>query len=108
MKAILVGIDRDLESALAVQGVETVELDGPATRAELEAAGVAEADILVVTDVGESTAIPIAREANPDIRIVVYSPESMPEFVRGQVDLAVAPGVLDPDVVAEELVGAGA
>jgi len=108
MKAILVGTDHDLEAALDGQGVETVAIDGAATRDSLLAAGVESADVLIVTDVGESTAIPIAREANPDVRIVVYSPESMPEFVRGQVDLAVAPGVLEPDVVAEELAGAGA
>lgn len=103
MKAILVGTDHALEAALDDQGVETVRVDGPATRDALEAAGVAAADVVVITDVGEATAVPIAREANPDVRVVLYSPDTMPEFVRGQVDLAVAPGVLDPEVVAEEL-----
>lgn len=108
MNAILVGPDRELATALGTQGVETVRLEAPATSEALAEAGVGEADLLVLSDVGEATAVPIAREANPDLRVVIYAAESMPEFVRGQVDLAVAPGVLDPDVVAEELVGAGA
>lgn len=108
MNAILVGPDRDIEAALAAQGVETVRIDGPATGTSLEEAGVVDADLLVLTDVAEATAIPVAREANPDLRVVIYAEETMPEFVRGQVDLAVAPGVLDADVIAEELVGADA
>lgn len=105
MNAILVGPDRDLESALRAEGVETVRIEGPATGERLAEAGIAEADLLVLTDVGEATAIPVAREANGRLRVVIYAEETMPEFVRGQVDLAVAPGVLDPAVIAEELVG---
>ena len=105
MYAILVGPDRELEAALRDQGVETTRLGGPATGESLSDARVAEADLLVVTDVGEATAIPVAREANPGVRVVIYAPETMPEFVRGQVDLAVAPGVLSPDVIATELAG---
>lgn len=107
MYAILVGPDRELGAALSAQGIETTRLDGHATGDSLSAAGVAGADLLVITDVGEATAIPVARETNPGVRVVIYAPETMPEFVRGQVDLAVAPGVLDPDVIAEELAGAG-
>jgi DNA-binding transcriptional LysR family regulator len=103
MYAILVGPDRSLDAALRDQGVETVRLDGHATGESLADAGVADADLLVITDVAEATAIPVARDVNPDLRVVIYSPETMPEFARGQVDLAVAPGVLDPDVIAEEL-----
>ena len=107
MYAILVGPDRELETALRDQGVETTRLEEPATGESLDDARVADADLLVVTDVAEATAVPIAREANPDVRIVIYAPETMPEFVRGQVDLAVAPGVLSPDVIAAELAGNG-
>lgn len=106
MYAILVGPDRELGAALRAQGVETVRLEEHATGESLAEAGVEDADLLVVTDVAEATAIPVARDVNPRLRVVIYAPETMPEFARGQVDLAVAPGVLDPDVIAEELVGA--
>jgi len=105
MHAILVGPETALAAALRDQGVETTRIDGPASATALEEAGLADADLLVVTDVTEATAIPVAREANPDVRVVIYSEETMPEFVRGQVDLAVAPGVLGPDAIAEELAG---
>jgi Trk K+ transport system NAD-binding subunit len=103
MKAILVGPDRGLGEALESAGVSLSRIDGLGTGSALREAGVAEADLLVVTDVEEATAIPIAKEASPAIRAVIYSPETMPEFVRGQVDLAVDPDLIAPDVVAEEL-----
>lgn len=105
MRALLVGPDRSIEAALEGQGFETRRLDGHPTRDALDAAGVEDAALLVLTDVAEATVIPLAKEANPAIRVVVYSTRSMPEFVRGQVDLAVAPGVLAPDAIAEELAG---
>ena len=108
MYAILVGPDRSLEAALRDQGVETTRLAEHATGDSLADAGVADADLLVITDVAEATAIPVAREVNPDLRVVIYASETMPEFARGQVDLAVAPDVLAPDVIAEELSGANA
>ena len=108
MYAVIVGPDREIAAALRDHGVETVLIEDPATGESLAEAGIEDADLLVVTDVGEATAIPVARDANPGLRVVVYAPESMPEFVRGQVDLAVGPGVLAPDAIAEELVGADA
>jgi hypothetical protein len=107
MKAIIAGPDRGLRTAFEEQGVEVTALDGVITREELTAAGVADADLIVVTDVGEASAVPVARRDNPDIRVVIYDGETMPDFVRGQVDLAVDPDLLDPSVVAEELSGEG-
>ena len=107
MHVVLVGPDRGLGTALADRGVEVARVDGVASGDALDAAGVAEADLLVVTDVGEATAVAVAREANPDLRVVVYAPDALPPFASRQVDLAVSPAVLDPDVVAEELTGSG-
>jgi Trk K+ transport system NAD-binding subunit len=103
MNAILVGPDRGLGEALESADVSLARIDGPGTGGALESAGVGGADLLVVTDVGEATAVPIAKEANPGITAVIYAPDTMPEFVRGQVDLAVDPELLAPDVVATEL-----
>jgi hypothetical protein len=104
MKAIIVGPDRDLEAALDALGVETTRLEGIASGQALADAGVEDADLLVITDAGEATAIPVARELNDDLKTVAYTPESMPEFVKGMLDFAIDPALLDPDAVAEELV----
>ena len=103
MRVLLVGPDRGLGTALADRGAEVAHVDGVASGAALAEAGVADADLLVLTDVGEATAVPVALEANPDLRVVVYAPDALPAFVSGQVDLAVSPDVLDAAVVAEEL-----
>jgi len=41
------------------------------------------------------------------VRAVVYSRESLPEFAKGQADLAVDPALLAAEVVAEELAAEG-
>ena len=105
MHVVLVGPDRGLGTALEELGVAVARVEVPATAAALEGAGIAAADLLVVTDAAEATAVPVAREANPGVRVVVFSPDTLPEFVRGQVDLAVSPAVLEASVVAEELAG---
>lgn len=107
MRVLLVGPDdRGLEKTFADLGCEVVRLTEVATAETLQKAGVGDANILVLTDPSDATAVPIALEANPDLRTVIYSPEGIPEFVRGQLDLALDPRVLDPETVAEELVRA--
>ncbi|MEE6209091.1 CTP synthetase [Salarchaeum sp. III] len=103
MKAILVGPDRGLGDALSERGVSVERID-LGSAAELESAGVADADILALTDVGEATAVSVALELNDRLKTVVYSPDTIPEFVRGQLDLALDTELLDADLVAEELV----
>lgn len=106
MKAVIVGPDRGIADALAALDVETVRVDGLATGESLDAADIAAADLLVITDAAEATAVPVAKDRNPAVRIVLYTPDAVPEFVRGQLDFAVDPDLLAPDVVAEELAGA--
>lgn len=103
MKAIVTGPDRNLREALEREGVEVASLEGVVTREELLEAGVTEADLIVITDVGEASAVPVARKDNSDIRVVIYDEETMPEFLRSQADLAVDPELLGPETVAEEL-----
>ena len=104
MSAILAGPDADdLAAHLREQDVDVTVIEDVATRPELEEAGVHEADLFVLTDVGQATAIPIAKDLNDEIRAVVYDRHSLPEFVSGQTDLAVDPELLGPDAVAEEL-----
>ncbi len=105
MDAILVGPDRGLGDALKATGISLARIDGPGTGDALASAGLDQADLLVVTDVGEATAVPIAKDENESIDAVIYASDTMPEFVRGQVDLAIDPDLLSPDVVATELAG---
>ena len=105
MYVIVVGPDRGIADALQAEGASITRIEGIGSGEALDEAGIADADMLVLTNVGEATAIPVALELNPDLRTVVYSPDTVPEFVRGQLDLALDPAVLSPTAVAEELVG---
>ena len=102
--AIVAGPDEHgLGEELAALGVEIRRIDGLVTAAKLEDAGVADADLFVLTDVEEATGIPVAKELNPDVQIVTYAGRSLPEFVATVADLAVDPDLLDAATVAEEL-----
>lgn len=104
MQAILVGPDDEgIGAALEAHDVTVTAVEGVATTSSLEDAGLADADLLVVTDAEEATAIPVARELNPDVRIVAYTEDSLPEFVSAQEVLAMDPRLLGPEAVAEEL-----
>ena len=101
---ILAGDDADgLAAELASLGAEVVRVEGIATRESLDAAGLDDAHTLVLTEMDDASAIPVAKEANTEVRIVTYSHDSLPEFARGQADLAIDPALLSPDVVADEL-----
>ena len=98
------GDPEGLGAALADRGADVSRAAGTATRPALEDAGIVDADVLVVTDAGLATSVPIAVDLNPDLRVVVYARESVPEFLRGQAGHIVDPDLLGPDAVAEEIV----
>jgi hypothetical protein len=105
MKAVIAGHDADgLGDALESLGVEVTHASGTAARPDLEEAGIHDADLLVITDAGLATSIPVAKDLNPDVRVVVYAHDSLPEFARGQAGHIVDPNLLDAETVAEELV----
>jgi len=102
---LVAGPDVDgLGDALEALGAEVVRVEGIANRESLAAAGLDDADTLVLTDMDDASAIPVAKEANPDIKVVTYATDSLPEFARGQTDLAIDPALLSAEVVADELV----
>jgi len=103
MNVVVVGPSRGLVAAFEDHGVTVGRVDGVAVREELEAAGVAEADTVVFTDVGEASAVPVARRLAPDVRVVFYTDDAVPEFAKPSVDLTVDPALLDPETVVEEL-----
>lgn len=107
MKAVVAGPDPDeLGEALREHGVDVAFAAGTATGPDLQASGIGEADLLVVTDVGLATSIPVAKDLNDSLRVVVYARESVPEFARGQAGLILDPDLLDPETVADELANA--
>jgi len=102
--AIVAGPDPDgLGEALEAEGLTVRRIADQVSRAALDDAGVTDAQLLVLTDMGEATGVALAKDENPDIRAVFYSRESLPEFIKGQADLAVDPELIDVSVVAEEL-----
>ena len=105
-KTVLAGPDPDgLGDALEAEGMDVVRIDGIADGAALKESGIGSADIYVLTDVGQATSIPVAVDLVGEIRVVVYSRESLPEFAKGQADLLLDPALFDPETVAEELTG---
>lgn len=104
MNAIIAGEDEDgLGEALEREGFEVTRIEGFADREALEGAGIDSADVFAITDTVHATGIPVARELNETVRIVVYAGDSLPEFARPLADLIVDPGLLNPTAVAEEL-----
>ena len=102
--AVVAGPDEHgLGEELAALGVEVRRVEGLVTAAKLEDAGVTDADLFVLTDLDEATAISVVKDRNPDVRVVVYSHDSLPNFARGQTDLAMDPDLFGVDLVAEEL-----
>jgi Trk K+ transport system NAD-binding subunit len=102
MKAIIVGPDRGLAAAFAEHSITTRQIDVGRTT-NLRRAGIETADVLILTDTSEATAVPVAKDLRPELRIVVYAPDSMPEFLRAQVDASLSPTILSPSVVVDEL-----
>ncbi|MFB6281583.1 MAG: CTP synthetase [Haloferacaceae archaeon] len=108
MIVVVVGPDEEgLGAALADRGVEVRRVAGVPTAEGLSSAGIGLADLYLLTDVEEASSIPVAREHNADVRVVVYADGSLPEFARRQADLAVDPALLGPGAVAEELIREG-
>ncbi len=101
-QALIVGPDRGLEAELTKNDVETTQVPIPITEADLDDAGLADAALLFITDKAEATAIPVAKRRQPEVRIVWYAPDSVPEFVTRQLDLGVDPSLIDPEVLIEE------
>ncbi len=104
MKALVAGPDDSgIATALEAEGVSVTRLEGVLSRPTLEEAGIVDIDLYVLTDVSQATSIPIVYDLNDEARLVAYAEDTIPEFVRGQIDLAIDPRVVDVSVVAEEL-----
>jgi hypothetical protein len=102
--AVFVGPDEaGLATALEDAGVGVTHVADTATRPALEEAGAVEADLLVVTDVGQGTAVPIARDLNEDLRVLLYTGDGLPEYLSAMAVTKMDPRLLGPAAVTEEL-----
>lgn len=100
---VVVGTDdHDMETAIGDAGFDVTGVD-LGNRPALEEAGIVDAAVLVVTEAGQATSIPVAKDLNPDLKVVVYADDSLPDFARGQTDLVLDPELFDPAAVADEL-----
>ena len=105
MKAIVAGADPEgIGEELEALGVAVTRVDSPVFAEALEEAGIAEADLFVLTDLDDGISVTLAKEANPDVRAVCFGSGDLPESVGGTVDLVVDPSLLGAEAVAEELV----
>lgn len=95
--------DAGLGDALRDRSVAVTHIDGIANRPALEEAGIHDADVFLLTEMAQATSIVVAKDLNPDLRVVVYCEGSLPDFASRQTDLVVDPALLGPDAVAEEL-----
>jgi hypothetical protein len=103
MQVILTGTDEyDIGGAILDAGHDVTRVDIGNLDA-LEQAGIDTADVYVLTELEQATSIPLAKESNPDVRVLVYDDGSLPDFARGQADLVLDPALFDPDEVAAEL-----
>lgn len=103
-KVVIAGGDPDgVGDALERRGAIVHHAEGTANRPALEEAGILDADVLVLTDAGLATSVTVALDCNPDLRVVIYTRDSVPEFIRGQAGHIVDPALLDADTIAEEL-----
>jgi hypothetical protein len=103
MDVVIAGPDPNGIAAAVETAGHTTTATRVGNRPELESNGVIEADVYLLTEMDQATSIAIAKDLNPDLRVVVYASGSLPDFASRQADLVVDPELLGPDAVAEEL-----
>ncbi len=103
MKVIVAGEDTyEIADAIEAEGHEVARID-IANRPALEESGIHDAETFVLLEVKQATSISVAKDLNPELKVVVYADGSLPDFARGQADLALDPNLFDPSDVAAEL-----
>jgi len=99
MKIVIGGAD---DRGLA-RAFDAHDVTHATTAADFESAGIDAADAFVLTDLEQATAIPVAKDRNPELTVLVYADGSLPEFVTRQADKLLDPALFDPDAIADAL-----
>ena len=106
MNVVIVGPDAEsLLAAFEAADATVAETGQLGNRPALEEAGIVDADVLVLTDTTFATTIPVAKDLNDGLRVVVYASSSLPEFAKGQADMLLDPELFTPEAIATELAG---
>jgi hypothetical protein len=96
-RVVLLGAHQPLAAAFAAAGADVETVTAGADATQLAAAGIADVELLVLTEMADATTAIVARELHPQLRVVAYSDESLPPVATTQVDLAVDPALVSPD-----------
>lgn len=100
---VVVGTDSyDIATAIESEGFDVSTVD-VGNRPGLEDGGIGDASVYVLTEVAQATSIPVAKDLNPDLKVIVYDDDTLPDFARGQADLVLDPDLFDTETVAAEL-----
>lgn len=103
MSVIVAGEDAyEIADAIEAEGFDVARVD-IGNRPALEDAGIVDATAYILTEVQQATSISVAKDLNPDLKVVVYADGSVPDFARGQAGLILDPELFDPADVAAEL-----
>jgi len=103
---VVIGADPyGLGEELEALGAAVTRVTAPVSGETLDDAGIADAAIVVVTEMSEAASLAVATERNPAVRAVTYAERSLPAYAARVTDLALDPDLLSPAVVAEELLG---
>ncbi|MFW5983855.1 MAG: DUF7126 family protein [Halobacteria archaeon] len=99
MRVVAIGYEN--VDALRDAGHDVTVVDGFGAEA-LREAGVEEADAVVLGE-GYPTQVVVAKELNPDARVVLVA-DDVPEFVRGNADVILSSELAErlPDALEEE------
>lgn len=99
---ILLGPDEfTLRDRLETMDITVAHLPGNPIGADLEEAGVTEAGVLLLTSSAQASLIPVARELNPSIAVILYTRSRLPAFASAQADLSVDPELIDSTEVVD-------
>ena len=104
MSTVIVAGDdpHGLGDAIEAEGHEVVRVD-IANRPALEEAGILDVETYVLTEMQQATSISVAKDLNPDLKVLIYSDGSLPDYASRQTDLSLDPELFETAAVAAEL-----
>lgn len=103
MNVLVAGAENgSLADAVRAEGHD-VSVAPVGNRPGLEDAGILEADVYLLSEMEQATSIAVAKDLNPDVRVIVYASGSLPDFATRLADVVVDPALLEPATVAAEL-----
>ena len=102
-EVIVAGKDvHSIGAAIEAEGFDVARVD-IANRPALEENGIHGAETFVLTEMEQATSISVAKDLNPELKVLIYSEGSLPDYASRQTDLSLDPALFEPAAVAAEL-----